>query len=53
MERDSKGRYVKGCISFFKGKKHTEEALEKIRNTTFKKGLIPWNKDKKGVMPIR
>ena len=50
MERDSKGRYVKGCTSSFKGKKHTEEALEKIRKTTFKKGFSPWNKGTKGVM---
>jgi hypothetical protein len=58
MRKPNAGSFVKGYKSPRKGKKlgwiahtkpHTEESKEKMRiaNT----GKIPWNKDKKGVMP--
>ena len=54
MERDSKGRFLKGGTSDFKGKKrnYSEETLEKMSKSFFKKGFTPWNKDTKGVMPV-
>ena len=46
------GKANKGKPSSNKGKKlpHSKETIEKIKatNTTFQKGTIPWNKDKKG-----
>ena len=54
--RDSKGRFVKGCISSFKGRRHTEEAKrknsesskgQKPNSGSFQKGIIPWNKGKR------
>jgi len=55
------GGNKKGCVSSFKGKKHSEKTIKIISqknkgkhysaNTEFKKGVQVWNKDTKGMMP--
>jgi len=59
IPRDKKGKFVKGN-SFWLGKQRSEETKNKIsqslkgskpNNGSFKKGITPWNKGKKGVMP--
>lgn len=42
--------FLKGHNPWNKGISHTKKTKEKISKT--KKGSIPWNKDKKGVMPV-
>lgn len=44
-------RFVKGQVSIFKGKKHTEESIQKMKDAL--KGRIVWNKGKKWSNPIR
>lgn len=44
QNRDSKGKFAKGNISWLKGTK----GVVKSNVTTFKKGIVPWNKNKKG-----
>jgi hypothetical protein len=52
-EKSDKGKYCKNC-----GYKHRirpkgiKYNLSKENPTSFKKGQIPWNKNKKGLMPI-
>jgi len=50
MQRDSKGRFVKGEVSCNKGKKASEETKKRMSESH--KGQTAWNKGKKGVMPI-
>ena len=42
----------KGKASIKKGTKLSQERREKIKLNGFKKGHNPWNKNKKGLMPI-
>jgi hypothetical protein len=56
-ERCNISKFVKGQVPFNKGKKITEfmnaEAIEKLKQTQFKKGQIPHNVKTDGVITIR
>jgi len=50
MERNNKGQFVKGCVSWCKGKKNPSA---KNNPQIFKKGQIPWNKGKPNPLLVK